>query len=121
MSALAQKRVLVVEDELLIAMLIEDILADSECRVIGPFSDLNDAMVAARNETFDIALLDVNLCGQKVYPVADLLDQRGIPFLFLSGYGGDAVPGGRPGWRACAKPFTADDLTRMLSDRIQGH
>lgn len=119
MSVLAQKRVLVVEDELLIAMLIEDILADCDCRVVGPCSSLPDALTVARTESFDIALLDVNLRGQKVYPVADVLDERGIPFLFLSGYGDNAIPSGRPGWRACPKPFTAGDLTRMIAETFQ--
>lgn len=118
-TALASKRVLVVEDELLVSMLIEDILADEECQVIGPFTTVFDALSAARNEAIDIALLDVNLRGEKVYPVAEILTERGIPFVFLSGYGPDAIPDDHPGWRACSKPFSPNDLTRILTEQIQ--
>jgi two-component SAPR family response regulator len=117
-SPLANKRVLVVEDELLISMLIEDVLVDAGCRVVGPCTNLSDALVAARNEAFDIALLDVNLRGEKVYPVADILTERNIPFVFLSGYGKNAIPSDRPNWEVCSKPFSADDLTKVLMKRI---
>jgi CheY-like chemotaxis protein len=116
---LASKQVLVVEDELLISMLIEDVLVDAGCRVVGPFTNLSDALSAARNEAIDIALLDVNLRGEKVYPVADILTERGIPFVFLSGYGKNAIPNNRPNWRVCSKPFSPNDLTQILTERIQ--
>jgi len=119
-TSLASKRVLVVEDELLVSMLIEDILADEKCQVIGPFTNVFDATSAARNESVDIALLDVNLRGEKVYPVAEILTKRGIPFVFLSGYGTDAIPHDHPGWRACSKPFSPNDLTRILTEQIEG-
>jgi CheY-like chemotaxis protein len=119
-SPLAGKRVLVVEDELLVSMLIEDVLVDAGCRVVGPFTNLSDALLAARNEAVDIALLDVNLRGEKVYPVADILTERGIPFVFLSGYGKNAIPSDRPNWRLCSKPFSPSDLIEILTERIQG-
>src|ERR1700710_638577 len=113
-SELTPKRVLVVEDELLISMVIEEILADEGCQIIGPFTNLPDALVAARKGGFDLALLDVNLRGEKVYPVAEILAEQGVPFMFLTGYGKDAIPGGHPQWRACPKPFTAAELTGAL-------
>jgi DNA-binding NtrC family response regulator len=117
---LASKQVLVVEDELLVSMLIEDVLVDAGCRVVGPFTNLSDALLAARNEAIDIALLDVNLRGEKVYPVADILTERDIPFVFLSGYGKNAIPTNRPkNWRVCSKPFSPNDLTQILTERIQ--
>jgi DNA-binding response OmpR family regulator len=119
-SELTAKRVLVVEDELLISMVIEDILADEGCQVIGPFTSLPDALAAAQRGGFDLALLDVNLRGEKVYPVAEILAEQGVPFMFLSGYGKDAIPGGHPEWRACSKPFTAAELTRRLSEVLSG-
>jgi DNA-binding response OmpR family regulator len=119
-SELTAKRVLVVEDELLISMVIEDILADEGCQVIGPFTNLPDALAAAQRGGFDLALLDVNLRGEKVYPVAEILAEQGVPFMFLSGYGKDAIPGGHPDWRACGKPFTAAELTRRLSEVLSG-
>jgi CheY-like chemotaxis protein len=118
-ALLAGKRVLVVEDELLVSMLIEEILFAEGCTVAGPFTTLADALGAARNETFDIALLDVNLRGERVYPVVQILTDRGIPFMFLSGYGSGAVPDDHPEWRVCAKPFTADDLIGMLTEQLQ--
>lgn len=119
-SELTAKRVLVVEDELLISMVIEDILADEGCQVIGPFASLPDALAATRRGGFDLALLDVNLRGEKVYPVAEILAEQGVPFMFLSGYGKDAIPGGHPEWRACSKPFTTAELTRRLRELLRG-
>jgi DNA-binding response OmpR family regulator len=118
-SILAGLRVLVVEDEFMIAMLIEETLIDHDCIVVGPFTNLMDAVEAAQHEIIDLAVLDVNLRGEKVYPVAELLDQRGIPFLILSGYGKDAIPGNRPGWHACSKPFSPADLIRMLTAEMR--
>jgi CheY-like chemotaxis protein len=108
------KRVLIVEDEYLVAMLIEDVLEECGCSVLGPFGTVDAALEAARTETFDLAVLDVNLRGIKVYPVAELLAERHIPFLFLSGYGDEAVPLGRSTWKVCAKPFKTKDLIEKL-------
>jgi CheY-like chemotaxis protein len=117
-SQLIAKRVLVVEDELLVSMVIEEILADVGCQIIGPFTNLPDALAAARKGGFDLALLDVNLRGEKVYPVAEILAKQGVPFMLLTGYGKDAIPSGHPEWRACPKPFTAAELTRALSGML---
>jgi two-component SAPR family response regulator len=116
--SLASKRVMVVEDEFLVSMLIEDTLSDNQCSIIGPFSTLHEALTAARIEEVDIALLDVNLRGEKVYPVADLLSERGIPFILLSGYGKAAIPKDRPDWTFCCKPFTPDELAEALKRRL---
>lgn len=120
MSTLHGKRVMVVEDELLVAMMIEDILLEQECDVLGPYTNLADALKASTTEQMDLAVLDVNLRGEKIYPVAQMLSDRGVPFLLLSGYGSDAIPQDQPGWRACAKPFTPEDLTRMLCEQMLG-
>lgn len=108
------KRVLVVEDEMLVALLIEDILADVGCIVLGPFNTVAKGLAAALNEGCDLALLDVNIAGEKVYPVADALSARHIPFLFLSGYGDTAIPPGHPDWKVCGKPFRGRELMDML-------
>lgn len=112
---LVGKRVLIVEDELLVALLIEDFLTEFGCSTLGPCGSLEKALDAARTERFDLAVLDVNLGGEKVYPVADVLMQRQIPFLFLSGYGDEAVPADHCDWRVCSKPFKAADLANMMS------
>ncbi len=118
-SFLAGLRVLVVEDEFMIAMLIEETLVDRDCVVVGPFTNVPDALQAAEHTTLDGAVLDVNLRGEKVYPVAEMLASRGIPFLLLSGYGNDAIPANRPTWRACSKPFSPADLIGMLAEQIR--
>lgn len=111
-------RVMVVEDEVLIAMLIEDTLAERGYEVVGPFGTVTDALRAARGDAIDVALLDVNLHGERVYPVAHVLEARGIPFLLLSGYGADALPTDRSHWSACAKPFKPGELARRLETLI---
>jgi DNA-binding response OmpR family regulator len=119
MTSLQGKRVMIVEDELLVAMMIEDILLEQDCDVLGPYTNLADALQAAEAEMMDLAVLDVNLRGEKIYPVARMLSDRGVPFLLLSGYGADAIPADQPNWRACAKPFTPDDLTRLLAEQLE--
>lgn len=112
--ALAGLRVLVVEDEMLISLLVEDVLTDQECIIVGPFSEVATALAAARSEAVDLAVLDVNVKGVKVYPVAEALERRGVPFLFLSGYGETAIPAEHPGWVVCPKPFNEQALVAML-------
>lgn len=116
---LAGKRVLIVEDELLVALLIEDFLTEFGCSTLGPCGSVAKALDAARSETFDLAVLDVNLGGEKVYPVAEVLTERQIPFLFLSGYGDEAVPADHCEWRVCSKPFRAADLANMMSAALE--
>jgi DNA-binding response OmpR family regulator len=117
--ALAGLRVLVVEDEMLVSLLIEDVLAEQNCNVVGPFDTIREAVVAARAEIIDLAVLDVNVGGMKVYPVAEVLFARRIPFLFLSGYGQSVVPVDHPEWRVCAKPFAPEHLVAMLTEQVR--
>jgi CheY-like chemotaxis protein len=77
------------------------------------------ALEAARNEALDLAILDVNVAGVQVYPVADVLHARKIPFLFLSGYGRTAIPLEHPDWQVCAKPFHQEDLIGMLVGQLE--
>ena len=116
---LAGKRVLVVEDELLVALLVEDTLAEAGCIVVGPFARVRDALAAVQAETVDVALLDVNVAGERVFPVAYALEERGVPFLFLTGYGEAALPRDRPGWDACSKPFYPKQLTDELARKVK--
>src|SRR5581483_6620549 len=91
-------RVLVIEDEALVAMLIEDMLNDLGVTSVGPAADLASAVEMARNAEFDFALLDVNLAGERSFPAADVLIERGMPFAFVTGYGAAGV---RPDLRKC--------------------
>lgn len=113
------KRVLVVEDEMLVVLMIEDVLIEAGCVIIGPFARLPQALAAAQVETIDVALLDVNVASEKVFPVAHVLERRGIPFLFVTGYGPSALPSDRPHWEACPKPFQPWQLASHLA-RIVG-
>ena len=114
-GALAGRRVMIVEDELLVAMLLEEALVEHGCEIVGPFSTVETALLAARGVVADVAVLDVNLRGKRVYPVAELLEARGIPFLLMSGYGRDGVPAEHANWVACSKPFLPGDLVTALA------
>jgi PAS domain S-box-containing protein len=84
-------RVLLVEDEILVAMMMKDILTELGFSVVGPFSRLGEAMVAAVHEEISAGIIDVNLGGEFVYPVADVLAARNIPFVFITGYGVESI------------------------------
>jgi DNA-binding response OmpR family regulator len=86
-------RVLVVEDEFLVATLIEDMLVAAGCVVAGPIPRLSEALDAVNSRTFDAAVLDVNLAGHRVFPVAEALSRRNVPFVFVTGYGSGVLPG----------------------------
>ncbi|MCA1797949.1 MAG: response regulator [Xanthomonadaceae bacterium] len=86
MSLPAGLRVLLVEDEVLVGMLLEDILTDLGCEVVGPMTSVDAAIEFASNASVDVALLDINLTGADAYPVAEVLAGRGIAFGFLTGY-----------------------------------
>ena len=93
MSALRGKRVLVVEDEFFLRLELEGWLRSTGCAIIGPFSALEPArVVAARREPIDLAILDTNLNGQMVYPLADDLLSWGVPVIFLTGYEKASLP-----------------------------
>ena len=113
------KRVLVAEDEILVAMLLELILADAGCTVIGPFGRVSDALDALATETVDVALLDVDLSGEKVFPVADALSGRNVPFLFVTGYGRSALPKDHQDWEAVSKPFVPEQLAERLARKVR--
>ena len=109
-------RVLVVEDEMMVSMLIEDMLSDMGCTVVGPASRLDEAMELAQAGGIDCAVLDVNLGGQPIFPVADLLRERGCPFAFATGYGDAGLRDADRGTPVLQKPFREGDLARVLGD-----
>jgi two-component SAPR family response regulator len=110
--------ILVVEDDPLVGMLIEDILLDNGCRVCGPYITFAAAMEAAKSETVDLAILDVNLGGTYSYPIAEALAVLKVPFLLTSGYGEGAAPPGHPEWPTYGKPFTPDGLETALASLL---
>ena len=107
-------RVLVVEDEMMVSMLIEDMLGELGCEIIGPASRLDEAMQLAREADLDCAVLDVNLGGQPIFPLADLLRERGAPFAFATGYGDAGLRDVDRGSPVLQKPFREGDLARVL-------
>ncbi|WP_213979778.1 response regulator [Sphingomonas sp. dw_22] len=92
MSPFGPIRVLVVEDEPIIAMCLEDILDALGCIAIGPAGRLSEGLALAENEALDAAIIDINLAGERSTPIAEMLRGRGVPFAFASGYG--AAPEG---------------------------
>jgi CheY-like chemotaxis protein len=118
-STLRGLRVFVAEDEFTVLLLVEDMLADLGCRLAGSASRVPEAMRAISKESIDVAVLDVNLAGEKVFPVAELLDERQVPIVFSTGYG---VSGLEPRWRqrpVLQKPYGLEDLARALLLAVQ--
>lgn len=107
-------RVLVVEDEVLIALEIQDILQDFGCEVVGPIGKLDTALELALNERIDAAILDVTIRGGKVFPVADILQGRNIPFVLASGYGDWALPEAMRDQPRLTKPFSTVELAEHV-------
>jgi CheY-like chemotaxis protein len=108
------RRVLVVEDETLVAMMLEEMLQELNCSVLGPAGDLAEAMGFAEKAEFDLALLDVSLRRTPSFPVADILQKRGIPFAFMTGYGAQDFPAAYQQLPRLSKPFDLPDLQRAL-------
>lgn len=98
-------RVLIVEDEMLIAMMLQDMVSDAGLEVEGVANSLNAGIDLASKADIDLAILDVNLNGEEVYPVAEILKQRGIPFIFSTGYGAGGLKSGFDGTPQVVKPF----------------
>ncbi|HXJ02093.1 MAG TPA: response regulator [Micropepsaceae bacterium] len=109
------RRILIVEDEMLVAMMIEDALVDLGLEVAGTAGTIEEALAAASGDDFDCAILDVHLHGKPVYPVADALAARGVPFIFATGYGQSGLAARYRGRPSLPKPFTGQDLERVLA------
>ena len=109
------KRALVVEDEIMVAMYVEDLLTELGFEVAGLATGLDQALPLAREGSFDFAVLDINLAGQSSFPVADVLRARGIPFLFASGYGSKGLSDGYRDAIRIQKPFLSRDLEEAIA------
>src|ERR1041384_1630791 len=111
----SQKRVLVVEDEYLIRMLLEDMLADLGYGVAAAVGTGAAPRTLAAAVAFTAAILDVNLDGQEIFPVADILAKRSLPFVFVTGYGERSLPDRYRDRPALQKPFQAEQLSAPLA------
>ncbi len=109
------KRVLVVEDEPMIRLLLDDMLNDLGYSMAAEAGRLDEALVAANAGEFDLAILDVNLNGEPVTPVVEVLVKRGVPFVFVSGYARRGIPEEHSKIPLLQKPFQADGLARALA------
>lgn len=107
-------RVLIVEDETLVAMLIEDFLLDLGCEVAISASRVAKALRGLQTCGIDVAILDVNVAGESISQLVETLVQRGIPFIFASGYGARGVDPRWSGRPVLQKPFTGADLRAAL-------
>src|SRR5476651_1944546 len=106
-------RVLIVEDEIIVALFLEDLLTEFGYEVAGVAGQLDDAM--ARAPDYDVAVLDVHLNGRNVFDFADTLAARGTPFVFATGYGERGIPERHRTRPVLQKPFVPDDLKRVLA------
>ena len=120
-SPFAGRSVLVVEDEMIVAWLLEDMLAELGCAVVGPAGSVNKALAMIDAEAIDVAVLDVNLNGEMSYPIADALAARGVPFVFVTGYDKDRMLDGYRNFPVLQKPFhrmaLSDTLARLLAPK----
>ncbi|MFC7399989.1 response regulator [Chelatococcus sp. GCM10030263] len=117
-AGITGRRVLLVEDEFPVLLLIEEMLLSLGCEITETASNLPDAVKRARECSVDVAVLDINLAGQKVYPAAALLRKRGIPIVFSTGYG---LTGIEPEWAhypVVQKPYAMEQLRQGLAMAI---
>ena len=113
MSGFAGLRVLIVEDEPIVAMCLEDMLESLGCVPVGPASRLCDGLALAQAGGFDAAILDINLGGERSIGIADALRGRGVPFAFASGYG--SAPEGYEGHPLLEKPYREAQVMALLA------
>jgi CheY-like chemotaxis protein len=109
-----RRRVLVVEDELMIRMLLQDMLDDLGHTLAGEAGRIDEALTLASQAEFDVAILDVNLNGEPISPVVEVLVRRGLPFVFATGYGQRGVPEPYRRTLTLQKPFQAEALAQAI-------
>lgn len=116
-------RVLIVEDEPLISMLVQEWIEELSCTVIGPAASVSGALELIAGATLDGAVLDVSLGKEKSFPIADELGKRGVPFVFATGYGGDGLEARFAGAQVLAKPFEhrlfCEVVKKMLAAKLE--
>jgi len=112
---MAGHRVLIVEDEALVGMMLEDALASLGVEAISIASTVEEALVQASGGNFDCAILDMHLHGKDVLPVAEILERRGISFVFATGYGRAGLPEKYRTAAVLQKPFMVEELKRVLA------
>ena len=110
--------VFLVEDEVMIRMMVTDMLEELGYRVVAEAGDIGEAMKLAQSAEFDLAILDVNVNGKVISPVADLLAARNRPFVFATGYGSSGLPAEYRDRPALQKPFQIETLARVIEQAL---
>ncbi len=118
MSSPGDVRVFVVEDEQLVVMMIESMLEELGCTMSGTAHSVPEALAALETIAFDVALLDLNLSGTKVFPVADALTAKGMPFIISSGYDSSAIPENFRHVPTVPKPFRIEELDAAIRKAV---
>ena len=120
-ATLQGRRILVVDDDYLVALVVIDLLEEVGAEVLGPLGQVVEAIafIEANSEAIDGVVLDVNLNGAKSYPVADILVAHKIGFVFATGYGADALESGYQKYPRCEKPFNGNTLVASLTKAIR--
>lgn len=113
---IAGLRVLIVEDEALVALQLEDLLTEWGCIVVGPAARVDQALQLLNGQIVDAAVLDLNIAGELVYPVADELTSRGLPYIFATGYGASGLTEPYRVQRVVEKPFARRELLQAMID-----
>jgi DNA-binding response OmpR family regulator len=111
------RRILIVEDDYMVAEILSEILEEAGATVLGPIGWIADALafIAGSGSTLDGVALDVNLHGRSSYPIADALVERGVGFVFVTGYDGDALDAAYRRFPRCEKPFQPRTIVAALS------
>ena len=118
------RRVLVVEDSPVVAPFTADLLGELGCAVVGPAPNMAAARELIEGEAFDAAIMDVHIRGERVFPLCDALDAKGVPFVLTSGYAAWDLPDKWAARPRLQKPYTIEDVERalaqLLPDRVRG-
>lgn len=115
----AVRRALIVEDEMFVAMMLEEMLEDIGYQVAGTVSRVATALPLVDTLDFDFAILDVNLAGETSFPIADALAEKGKPYIFATGYGRRGIVEAHAQQPVISKPYSSDDLQSAIASVIQ--
>jgi DNA-binding response OmpR family regulator len=119
-TGLSGRSVFLVEDEVMIRMMVADMLEELGYKVAAEAGDITEALRLAQATEFDIAILDVNVNGKVISPVADLIKRKGCPFIFATGYGSSGLPEQYRDRPALQKPFQLDALGKTIEAALRG-
>ena len=118
--SLEGRRILVVEDSPVVAPFTADVLSDLGCTVVGPAPNMAAARDLLENEEFDAAIMDVHIRGERVFPLLEVLEAQGVPFVISSGYADWAMPDKWLDRPRLQKPYTIDQVEAVLKDLLAG-